>query len=123
VLVVDDHPDAREIVRIILSEQGADVRVASGAEEALALIADTTVDVLLADLGMPGVDGFELIRRVRQRDEALGRRTPAAALTAFARTEDRSRALEAGFEEHITKPVIPTVLVATVAKLLEATPT
>jgi CheY-like chemotaxis protein len=118
VLVVDDHPDAREVVRLILAEQGADVRIAAGAEEALALIADARVDVLLADLGMPGVDGFELIRRVRQRDEALGCHTPAAALTAFARAEDRERALSAGFQEHVTKPVCATSLVASVAKLM-----
>jgi CheY-like chemotaxis protein len=69
---------------------------------------------------MPGVDGFELIRRVRQRDAATGRRTPAAALTAFARVEDRERALEAGFDEYITKPVNPTTLVATIANLLQS---
>jgi CheY-like chemotaxis protein len=116
VLVVDDEADARELINRILSDCHASVRMASSAEQALASIRDKIPQVIVSDLGMPDVDGFELMARIR----ALGTeyaRLPAVALTAFARSEDRLRALEAGFRAHISKPVEPSELIATVASM------
>jgi CheY-like chemotaxis protein len=77
--------------------------------------------VLVSDIGMPGMDGYELLRRVRALGEARGGRLPAIALTAFARSEDRTRALRAGFQVHVSKPVEPSELVATVASIVGRT--
>ena len=115
VLVVDDQLDARELIKRILTDCGADVWVAAGAEEALGLLDRHTPDLVVSDIGMPGVDGYELLRRIRKR--ADGTRMPAIALTAFARSEDRTRALRAGFVVHVAKPVDPAELVATVASV------
>ena len=117
VLVVDDHEDARELVKRVLEDCGADVRTADGALEALALIETHPPDVLVSDIGMPNIDGFELLRRVRGLRAAIGGLIPAIALTAFARSEDRTRALRAGFLVHVSKPVDPSELVATVASV------
>jgi CheY-like chemotaxis protein len=109
ILAVDDEPDALEMVRRVLGSAGAVVETATSAEEAIARMSREQFDVLLSDVGLPGTDGFELIRKLRDR----GDRTPAVALTAFARTEDRVTALRAGFQKHIAKPIEP-------ADLLEA---
>jgi PAS domain S-box-containing protein len=111
VLVVDDEPDARELLRQVLADCGAEVIAAAGAAEALALLTRERPQLLVSDIGMPEADGYELLKRVR----ALGERLPAIALTAFARSEDRTRALRAGFLVHVAKPVEPSELVATVA--------
>jgi signal transduction histidine kinase/CheY-like chemotaxis protein len=116
VLVVDDEPDARELLKRVLSDCGAEVLAASSAAEALALIRGRLLHVLVSDIGMPEVDGYELLRRVRALEEGSGR-LPAIALTAFARSEDRTRALRAGFLVHMSKPVEPAELVATVASV------
>jgi len=113
VLAVDDDPDALTLVREILESAGARVRTAASAIDALESIAAEPPDVLVSDLGMPAIDGFELIRRIRGLDDALAQ-TPAVALTAFARFEDRTRALAAGFNAHVAKPVEPSELVITV---------
>ncbi|MES2016885.1 MAG: ATP-binding protein [Pseudomonadota bacterium] len=118
VLVVDDEPDARELINRILSDCHASVRTAGSAESALAAILDEVPDVLVSDLGMPDVDGFELLARVRALAPEQGGNIPAVALTAFARSEDRLRALEAGFRAHISKPVEPSELIATVAAMV-----
>jgi CheY-like chemotaxis protein len=110
VLVVDDEPDARELLRQVLADCGAEVLTAGGAAEALALLRERP-QLLVSDIGMPDADGYELLKQVR----ALGERLPAIALTAFARSEDRTRALRAGFLVHVSKPVEPAELVATVA--------
>jgi PAS domain S-box-containing protein len=115
VLVVDDQSDARELIRRLLEECGADVLTAGAADEALALVEARKPDVLVSDIGMPGCDGFDLIKRVRALGPDRGGRVPAIALTAFARSEDRTRALRAGFVVHVAKPVDPSELVATVA--------
>jgi PAS domain S-box-containing protein len=115
VLVVDDDPDAVGLVREILESAGARVQTAASAVEALESIAKQPPDVMVSDLGMPGMDGFELIRRVRQMDAA--RDLPAAALTAYERSEDRARALRSGFEMHLSKPIDPSELIAAVASL------
>ena len=116
VLVVDDDPDALALVREILESAGARVRMATSAREAIASIAQDAPDVLVSDLGMPGMDGYELIQQVR-RMEGPARELPAAALTAYARSEDRAKALRLGFEMHLAKPIDPSELIAAVASL------
>jgi PAS domain S-box-containing protein len=115
VLVVDDELDARELIRRILSDCHADVLTAATATEALALLQTARPDLLVSDIGMPDVDGFELLGRVRALGPARGGDVPAIALTAFARSEDRIRALASGFLTHISKPVEPADLIAKVA--------
>ena len=117
VLIVDDQPDARELLARVLQGCKAEVVVAAGAAEALALMESERPDVLVSDIGMPEVDGFELIRRVRALGAARGGRIPAIALTAFARSEDRTKALHSGFQVHVAKPVEPAELIATVASV------
>jgi signal transduction histidine kinase len=111
VLAIDDQPDARELLRRVLEERGADVVTAGSADEGLEALALHRPHVILCDIGMPGRDGYDLIREARRR----GDQTPAVAVTAFARAEDRLRALRAGFQGHVVKPVEPAELVATVA--------
>ena len=113
VLVVDDQPDARELLRRLLVEQGCEVDVAASAEEALAFVSTGGWDVVLTDIGMPGTDGYELLRSVR----AMNAAQKAIAVTAFARPEDRERALAAGFDEHVAKPVNPVRLLQAVAEV------
>jgi PAS domain S-box-containing protein len=105
VLFVDDNPDTRTAVARILDEHKAEIVTASDADEALELLAHARPDVLVADVGMPGKDGYQLIRDVRRT--TAHRKLPAIALTAFARPEDRDRALEAGYDLHLAKPVDP----------------
>jgi PAS domain S-box-containing protein len=116
VLVVEDEPDAQELVRRLLEERGADVATAASAPGALACLAARVPDVLVSDIGLPGMDGFELIRRIRAGDVAGAGEVPAVALTAFARTEDRARALREGFQGYLTKPVDAVALLAMVAR-------
>jgi len=117
VLVVDDEPDACELVSQILSARGASVHSAGSGRDALRMIDDVRPDILISDIGMPGMDGYAFIRAVRQRASDRSRPLPAIALTAFARVEDRSRALLAGYQSHVSKPVEVTELVAAVASL------
>jgi len=116
VLVVDDEADARELLRRLLAERGCDVATACSAEEALTLLAAGPCDVLLTDIGMPGTDGYELLRRVRAANDAQ----KAIAVTAFARPEDRDRALAAGFDGHLAKPVNPVRLLHMLAEVAAA---
>jgi len=115
VLVVDDEPETRELLIEILSKCGADVRASGSARDALETLKHWKADVLVSDIGMPGEDGYELIRQVRAMDPQQGGRIPAVALTAYARGEDRLRALSAGFQMHVAKPVEPAELAAVVA--------
>jgi PAS domain S-box-containing protein len=117
VLVVDDEADARELLAEGLGQCGAQVTAASSAREALEAMAGEKFDALVSDIGMPGEDGYELIRRVRALPADRGGRTPAVALTAYARTEDRLRAMRAGFEMHVAKPVELTELIVVIANL------
>jgi CheY-like chemotaxis protein len=117
VLAVDDEPDARVLLRRVLEECGARVLLAASSEEGLELVRRERPDMIISDIGMPGEDGYEFIRRVRRLPPDEGGRTPAAALTAFARAEDRTRALRAGYQTHVAKPVEPTELTAVVASL------
>jgi CheY-like chemotaxis protein len=114
VLLVDDEPDVRELVRVILENRKARVRCAASAQEALHAVAEFRPDVLLSDIGMPGMNGYELLRTLRRRG-GEGGALPAVALTAYARDEDRREALRAGYRTHLAKPVRPDELVAAVA--------
>jgi CheY-like chemotaxis protein len=117
VLIVDDDRDTLEVVKQLLEQAGADVTAAASAEEALEELRRAPPDVLLSDIGMPGQDGYELIRRVRQLAPEQGGRVPAAALTAFAHGEHRQQALSAGFQLYLPKPIEPSELTAAVARL------
>jgi PAS domain S-box-containing protein len=117
VLLVDDDAATREVAQAILEPLGADIRLASSAAEALVLLARDRPDVLVADIEMPGQDGYSLIHSIRALPAHAGAGTPAAALTAFARPEDRWRALDAGFQLHLAKPVEPLGLAIAVAHL------
>lgn len=117
VLVVDDARDGRELIARILTDCHARVRIAASAREAFDALRADRPDVLVSDLGMPEVDGFELIGWVRALPREQGGQLPAIALTAFARPEDRLKALEAGFSTHISKPVEPGELIAAVASV------
>jgi CheY-like chemotaxis protein len=117
ILVVDDQPDARELVSRMLTDCKATVFTAGSAEEALLMVEREHPNVLVSDIGMPDIDGFELLKRVRALGEERGGKVPAIALTAFARSEDRTRALHRGFQVHVAKPVEPAELIATVASV------
>ena len=121
VLVVDDHADARELVAFALQQAGARVTAAADAAEGLAMLRERRPDVLLCDLEMPGESGYELMKKVRALPAGAGGLTPAIALTAYARDEDRVRTLLAGFQRHVAKPVRPDELAAAVAALAGAT--
>jgi two-component system CheB/CheR fusion protein len=119
VLVVDDEPEARNLLGLILLSYEAEVRDCASAAEALQILDDWRPDVLVSDIGMPVEDGYELMRKVRAREPERGGLVPAIALTAYARTEDARRALESGYQAHIPKPVEPGELAMVVASLAE----
>jgi signal transduction histidine kinase len=116
VLVVDDDPDTLAMLGMVLRQCGADVRAVLSAAEALAALRESQPDVLISDIGMPGEDGYALIRSVRALEGPL-REIPALALTAYARVEDRLKVLSAGFQMHVPKPIEPEELVAVVSSL------
>jgi CheY-like chemotaxis protein/two-component sensor histidine kinase len=118
VLVVDDEPDARELIKRILSDCHARVSAVGSAAEAIDWLGVGRPDVLVSDLGMADIDGYELLARVRSLELGKWAKLPAIALTAFARQGDRAKALEAGFRAHIAKPVEPSELIATVARVV-----
>jgi CheY-like chemotaxis protein len=109
-LIVDDDEDARVMLGIILSDRGASVTSANGYNEALKLLETLKPDAIVSDVGMPGKDGYDLIREIRRR-EAGGRRVPAVALTSFTREQDEQQAQAAGFDAHCPKPLRPMKLV------------
>lgn len=121
VLVVDNEPDARELVTIVLKQRGAEVRASATAREALEMLKQWKPDVLVSDIGMPGEDGYELIRKLRALKSASGGLIPALALTGYAGRQDAARALESGYQMHLPKPVAPSELVAAVASLARKT--
>jgi len=114
VLIVDDEPDARALMGTVLGQCGADVATVASAAAALEALRRERYDVLLSDISMPEEDGYQLMRKVRQLNETI----PAAAVTAFARAEDREAALAAGFQLHVAKPVEPAVLARAVESLV-----
>jgi len=117
VLVVDDEADAREIVNAVFEQYGAQVTAVASARQAIAALDQSQPDILICDIGMPEEDGYTLIQKVRARLAHQGGKMPAIALTAYAREEDRYRALAAGFQMHMAKPVNPEQLVAAVNRL------
>jgi CheY-like chemotaxis protein len=119
VLVVDDEEDTRELVVMTLEQHGAEVLTAASAFEALPVLERERPHVLLSDLEMPGEDGYEFIRKVRALGPLRGGRTPAAALTAYVRPEDRERVFKAGFQIHLAKPTRPLDIVSAVASLVD----
>ncbi len=119
VLVIDDEPGTREVLTELLQRCGSTVLTAGSAEEGFAILESASPRVILCDIGMPSLDGYAFIRTLRARPIDKGGRVPAAALTAYASTEDRRRALRAGFQMHIAKPVEPAELVAVIANLAQ----
>jgi PAS domain S-box-containing protein len=119
VLVVEDELDAAEFVKRLLESYGAVVVTAASAREALDVIGTKQLDILISDIGLPEVDGYQLLEQVRQKEAADGGGIPAIALTAFARSEDRTRALLTGYQAHLAKPIESSELVATVASFAE----
>ena len=117
VLVVDDETDALELISVVLGQYGAEVRTSTSAGLALPMISEWRPNVLVSDIGMPDEDGYVFIRKVRSLTPEQGGRVPAAALTAFARSEDRLRVLAAGFQTHVTKPVDPKEIASVVSSL------
>ncbi|MCU0681797.1 MAG: response regulator [Polyangiaceae bacterium] len=120
VLVVDDEPDARDLMQSILEHCKMIVETASGADEAFDRFAASRPDMLISDVAMPGGDGYGLVRRLRALPPEQGGRTPAVAVTAYARSEDRTRALLAGYNYHLPKPIDPSELVAVVVSVADS---
>ncbi|HEY9848236.1 MAG TPA: ATP-binding protein [Leptolyngbyaceae cyanobacterium] len=118
VLIVDDEADSRDFVAIALESYGARVIAVASATEALEAVEKLKPDVLVSDIGMPGEDGYTLIRKIRALQPERGGQLPAVALTAYARSEDCDRALSAGFHKHVTKPVEPATLAFAIASLI-----
>jgi signal transduction histidine kinase/CheY-like chemotaxis protein len=118
VLLVDDEPEARQIIGTVIKRMGAEVKTCESASEALETLVEWRPDVLMSDIAMPDEDGYSLIGKVRSLPRDKGGATPAAALTAYARDEDRRRALDAGYQMHIAKPVTSTQLVTLISRLV-----
>ncbi len=116
-IVVDDENDALDLIAMELTQHGAHVKSFSSAIEALAALEQNDFDVLIADIGMPGMDGYELMRKVRRSEAGKQKRLPAVALTAYARVQDRMRAILAGYNTHVPKPVEAHELITIVASL------
>jgi CheY-like chemotaxis protein len=117
ILVVDDEADTRELIREVLKECGSEVITSGSAAEALAALEQHKPDILISDLGMPDEDGYSLISKIRALPSERGGQIPAAALTAYARAEDRMRVLRSGFQFHLPKPVDSAELVTVIASL------
>jgi CheY-like chemotaxis protein len=122
ILVVDDEADVRDLLRRVLEGAGATVTVAGSVLEAMKRLDHAMPDVVVSDIGMPGEDGYALLRRLRARSAARGGNIPALALTAFARSEDRQRALDAGYHAFVAKPVEPGDLIRALARLANPAP-
>jgi signal transduction histidine kinase/DNA-binding response OmpR family regulator len=118
ILIVDDEEDTRELVQEVLARQGAEVRTSGSAAEALRTLAAWKPDLLISDVGMPVEDGYELIKQVRRFDAEHHGHIPAVALTAYVGAEDHRRALDAGFQTHLAKPIVPKELIDTVVRIV-----
>jgi CheY-like chemotaxis protein len=118
ILVVDDEADARLIVQRVLEDNGATVLAAASADEAIELLERERSNLLISDIGMPRQDGYALIARVRELGRERGGHLPAIALTAYARPEDRMKAMVAGFDQHLVKPVEPLELLTLAAVMV-----
>ena len=119
VLLVDDNVDSLHILRIVLGEHQADIQIATSVAEALEVLKWYEADILVSDLAMPGEDGYALIKKLRAQEAESGKHIPAVALTAYVRVEDRARALSAGFDMFVPKPVEPSELIEAITSLIE----
>ncbi|BDA70612.1 hypothetical protein RIVM261_074570 [Rivularia sp. IAM M-261] len=119
ILVVDDDQDSQELLAFMLEQEGAEIQTASSAVEALNLITQWQPDVLLSDIGMPQMDGYTLIRHIRNLPKEQGGEVPAIALTAYAAEADKETALSSGFQQHIAKPVDPVECIGAIIQLLQ----
>jgi CheY-like chemotaxis protein len=117
ILVVDDLEDARTMITTVLEAAGGEVTVAESGEQALEQLDLCRPQLVLADIGMPGMDGYEFVRRLRARPPDSGGEVPTVALTAFGSALDRAKALAAGFDDHLAKPVLPEELLVVAARL------
>src|SRR5205085_1355674 len=117
VLVVDDEPDSRALLQTMIEAFGAEVKTCASSAEAFTTFSQWLPDVLVSDIEMPGEDGYQLMRHIRELAPERGGSTPAVALTAYARTDDRMRALSAGYQMHVAKPADPIELAAVIASL------
>lgn len=122
ILLVEDETDTQELITEILERCGAQVKPTASATEALEIFGRWNPDILVSDIGLPGEDGYELLKKIRAMESGRGGRVPAVALTAFARSEDRIRALATGYQLHVPKPVEPIELAAAVAGLVRGMP-
>jgi len=118
ILVVDDEADARDLVSAILTRCGSEVKCSESVADAIQVLREWDPDLLLSDIGLPQEDGYSLIKKVRKLPSKRAKQIPALALTAYATDEDRSLALSAGFQAHLTKPIEPGVLITSIAKAL-----
>jgi CheY-like chemotaxis protein len=118
ILVVDDDQDSQELLAFMLEQEGAEIQTVSSAVEALKILTNWQPDVLLSDIGMPQIDGYTLIRQIRNLPKEQGGETPAIALTAYAAEADRETALSCGFQQHITKPIDPVECIGAIIELL-----
>jgi CheY-like chemotaxis protein len=122
ILAVDDEPDTSELLRTMIEKSGGKVTIAASADEALNILAREKFDLIVADIGMPGKDGYQFIQEVRSFPASRGGTIPAVALTAYARTEDRLRALRAGYQMHVPKPIEYAELITVMASLIDRHP-
>jgi CheY-like chemotaxis protein len=119
VMIVDDERDTRELLKMIIEQFGAHIRAFASSAEAIETLKQWKPDVIISDIEMPGEDGYAFIRKVRSLEAEAGAHTPAVALTAYARTEDRLRALSAGYQMHVAKPVEPAELAVVISSLVK----
>ncbi len=118
VLVIDDDRDARELIHKVLAQHQAEIITAANAMEGLSILQSQMPDVVISDIGMPEKDGYQFIREVRRLPAIHGGETPAIALSAFAHSEDRTRAMMAGYQVHLSKPVESNELIASIDSLV-----
>jgi CheY-like chemotaxis protein len=118
ILVVDDEPDSRDFIAFTVEQAGAAVITAGSAAEAIAMLMQSQLDVLLSDIGMPDMDGYMLLQQVRSLPPEQNGQVKAIALTAYAGDFNQQQALQAGFQQHVSKPVEPAQLVTTIASLV-----
>ena len=115
-LVVDDEPDNLDLIDFVLTQEGAIITAVTSSVEALTIVAENPPDILISDIGMPGMDGYELLRQVRALPSQQHKPVKAIALTAFAQQEDREKAMNAGFQAYLSKPINLIDLVAAIAE-------
>ena len=117
ILIVDDETDALDLITVELAQHGAKVTAVTNAEDALKALDQGNFDLLISDISMPKIDGYDLIRQIRKNEAGINQKIPAVALTAYARVQDRMQAIMAGYSTHIAKPVDANELLTVIASL------